>query len=69
MIEAKTRGSRKQRKEKKNRTKKVEIIMIKTKLSSKYVQFNLDLVRGYILPKLFRCAVSPRRRSAKLERR
>ena len=69
VIEAKTRGSRKQRKEKKNRTKKVEITMIKTKLSSKYVQFNLDLVRDYILPKLFRCAVSPRPRWAKLERR
>ena len=31
VIEAKTRGSRKQRKEKKNRTKKVKITMIKTK--------------------------------------
>ena len=30
VIEAKTRGGRKQRKEKKNRTKKVEITIIKT---------------------------------------
>ena len=42
VIEAKTRGSRKQRKEKKNRTKKVEITMIK------YTYFNLDLGRDYL---------------------
>ena len=30
VIEAKTRGSRKQRKEKKNRTKKVEITIMKS---------------------------------------
>ena len=66
MIEAKTRGSRKQRKEKKNRTKKVEILNICYLFQDVIlVKFN----RSSILTDVFRSVVPPRPRLDKQERR
>ena len=56
VIEAKTRGSRKQRKEKKNRTKKVLFL----------ISMRFDNLSHSICS---RCAVLPRPRLARLERR
>ena len=56
VIEAKTRGSRKQRKEKKNRTKKVLFL----------ISMHFDNLSHSICS---RCAVLPRPRLARLERR